>query len=186
MAVHVERRQFTVAEYERMVAAGILAEDDRVELVEGEVIAMSPIGSRHTACVKRLNALLVAWAGPVAIVSVQDPIHLDDYNEPQPDLALLRPRADYYASGHPRPADVLLVIEVADTSLAYDRGVKLLLYAQAAIPEAWVVDLANGTIAVYAQPANGIYRSTSQVELGQTLVSLTLPGLTFSVSSILG
>src|SRR4051794_31647009 len=186
MAVHVERRQFTVAEYERMVEAGILAEDDRGELVEGEVIAMSPIGSRHAACVKRLNALLVAWAGSVAIVSVQDPIHLDDYNEPQPDLALLRPRADYYASGHPQPADVLLVVEVADTSLTYDWGVKVLLYAQAGIPEAWVVDLANDTIDVYAQPVNGIYRSASQVQLGQSLVSPTLPGLTLTVGSILG
>src|SRR5689334_7852246 len=125
MSGSVAQHRFTVDDYTRMADAGILSEDDRVELIEGAVVEMSPFRRLHAACVDRLNAWLNRLLGASAIVRVQSPIRLSDYSEPQPDIALLRPRADFYASGHPGPRDVLLVIEVADTSLDYDRGVKL-------------------------------------------------------------
>src|SRR5436190_15615228 len=137
MAVTVKRRRFTLDEYHRMGKTGILSEDDRVELIEGEIIEMSPIGSRHAACVDRFNELIARLRLNI-IVRVQSSIQLDDYSQPQPDLALLRRRDDFYSSSLPRPADVLLVIEVADTTLEYDRFVKLPLSAHAGIPEAWL------------------------------------------------
>src|SRR5438552_12280642 len=139
--VEVRRRRFTVEEYHRMAEAGILSEDDRVELIEGEIVQMSPIGPRHSACVDRLNALFTSRLRRRAIVRVQNPIVLSRWTEPQPDLTLLRPRADFYAERHPGPADVLLAVEVAETSGVYDRGTKLALYARARIPEVWLVDV---------------------------------------------
>ena len=186
MAVQIARRQFTVTEYYRMAEAGILSEDDRVELIEGEIIHMSPIGPHHAASVDRLNTFLSQQVGSAAIVRVQSPIRLTEYSEQEPDIALLRPRADFYAQAHPTPADVLVVVEVADTSLEYDREVKIPLYARALIPEVWLVDLVNQTISVYSQPANGAYQTASQLTPGESLVSPALPGLTLSVESILG
>jgi Uma2 family endonuclease len=121
MSVQIARRPFTVSDYARMRETGILAEDDRVELIDGEVRLMSPIGPRHAAIVNRLSTLIRRHIGETAIVSVQNPIQLNDYTEPQPDLAILHARDDYYAHAHPRPDDIILVIEVADTSAAYDR-----------------------------------------------------------------
>ena len=186
MAVQVERRQFTVTEYYRMAEAGIFSEDDRVELIEGEVIQMSPISPHHAACIKRLNALLSHHVGAAAIVSVQDPIHLTEYSEPQPDIALLQPRADFYVTAHPTPSDVLVAVEVAQTSLEYDRDVKVPLYALTLIPEVWLVDLSSEIVYVYAGPANGTYQMVSEIKRGQSLVSQALPGLSLSVDSILG
>ena len=134
MSAQIERRYFTVSEYDRMIEAGILTKDDRVELIEGEIIKMAPINSRHAACVNRLNRLLNRKAGKVAIVSVQNPIHLGEYSEPEPDLALLRPRDDFYAQSHPKPKDMLLAVEVADSSAAKDRNLKVPLFARAGIP----------------------------------------------------
>jgi Uma2 family endonuclease len=125
MGVQVQRRLFTVEEYHRMAEAGILSEEDRVELIEGELVTMSPIGSRHAACVKRLVRLLDRAAGDRAIVGAQDPIRLGARSEPQPDVALLRYRPDFYASAHPGPEDVLLVVEVAETSADADRSLKI-------------------------------------------------------------
>ena len=143
MTIDSTQRAFSVTEYHQMTEAGILTEDDRIELIEGRVILISPIGSRHAACVKRLNALLSQRVGAAALVSVQDTIRLDDYSEPEPDIALLHPRDDFYAHAHPTPADLLLVIEVADTPEGYDREEKVPLYARAAIPEVWLVSLAK-------------------------------------------
>jgi Uma2 family endonuclease len=185
MAVSVARRVFTVSEYERMGGAGILGEDDHVELIEGEIITMSPIGGRHAACVKRLNRLLSAALGQAVIVSVQDPIRLGEFSEPQPDVALLRPRADFYTE-HPTPTDVLFVLEVAETSLAYDRDVKLPLYARAGIPEAWLVDLAAETIWQYTRPENGAYQEARQWRRGQSVTLSLPPELTLNVEQILG
>jgi Uma2 family endonuclease len=141
--MEVKRRRFTVHDYHRMGEAGILHEDDRVELIEGELVEMTAIGTRHFSCVNRLNRLLVMHVGDDAIVSVQNPVRLNEYNEPQPDLTVIRPR-DYLES-LPKPEDVLLLIEVSDTTLAYDRGVKLPLYARAGIREVWIVDLLGET-----------------------------------------
>ena len=185
MAVQVERVRFTVDDYHRMAEAGILSEDDRVELIDGEIVRMSPIGNRHAWCVRRLVQLLTRRTGDhEAIVDSQNPIRLGPYSEPQPDVVVLRFREDYYPE-HPTPTDVLLVIEVADTSLAYDRQVKLPLYAQAGIPEVWLVDLTGDAIERHSEPSEGGYRRVERVGRGETLVSLSLPSLTLRVDDVL-
>ena len=130
----VRRHRLTVDDYHQMAEAGILADDDRVELIEGEVLDMSPIGSLHAALVAMLSQYLAQQAAGRATVWAQNPIHLDETNEPQPDIALVTPRPDFYASAHPTPADTLLVVEVAESSLAYDLGVKVPLYARHGVP----------------------------------------------------
>ena len=186
MSVRIQKRYFNVDDYYRMAEAGVIARDDRVELIEGEVMTMSPIGKRHAGCVKRLNRLLNHTVAQIPIVSVQDPITIDQFSEPQPDIALLKPRQDFYSSSHPTPADVLLVIEVADTSVEYDRGVKLPLYARAGIPEAWLVILPKEIIEVHSHPKNGKYQKVQRLKRGKTLESSSVAGLSLSVDDILG
>ena len=186
MAVDVLRRRFTVEEYHRMGEAGIFTEDDRVELVDGEIVQMTPIGSRHAACVKRLNRLLVAAVGDRAIVAVQDPIVTGPESEPQPDLTLLRPRLDFYAGSHPRPVDLLLVVEVADTTLAFDRTVKVPLYARAGIPEVWLVDLAGEAVEVYRRPTGDQYAEVRRIIRGEQIVLEAIPDLAIAVDRVLG
>src|SRR5271165_6986138 len=159
----VTRRALTVAEYHRMGEVGILTEDDRVELIEGELIAMSPIGSEHSGTVNVLTHCLVQAVGQRGIVAVQNPVQLDDLSEPQPDFAVLKPRADFYRRATPRPDEVLLIIEVADSSLAYDRHVKQSLYARHGIPEFWIVNLAAGEVEVCRTPDGVGYASISRV-----------------------
>lgn len=185
MSVLIERRTFSTAEYYRMVEAGILSEDDHTELIEGEVIRMSPIGSRHAACVRRLAALLMRHASDASAVSVQSPIHLDDFSEPQPDVALLKPRADFYSGAHPSAADVLLVVEVADSSVGYDRAVKVPLYARAEIPEVWLVDLVRNEIEIYRQPAAGAYVELTRAGRGREFASTQIPSLMLRADDIL-
>ena len=141
MAIAVQRRRFTADEYQQMGQAGILGPDDRVELIDGEVMAKMGGGPRHAAVVSRLVHHFVACAGESAIVRAQDAVRLNLFNQPEPDIALLRPRADFYASAHPGPADVLLVIEVAESSIGYDRTVKAELYARLGVVEYWLIDL---------------------------------------------
>ncbi|MBM3128340.1 MAG: Uma2 family endonuclease [Chloroflexi bacterium] len=186
MVTHIVRRLFTTDDYHRMLQNGVLTEDDRVELIEGEVLAMSPIGSRHAACVKRLNRLLARGVGTRAIVSVQDPIHLSARSEPQPDLALLQPRNDFYVDAHPEPEDVLLVIEVAESSQDFDRATKIPLYAQAGISEVWLVDLASDCIQTYSQPSARGYGEIHQLWRGQTAACQAFPDAPIPVTDILG
>jgi Uma2 family endonuclease len=186
MSVQLAKRYFNATEYYRMAEAGILTEADRVELIDGEIVKISPIGSRHAACVKGLNQLLPQRMGATALISVQDPIRLNDFSEPEPDVALLRPRRDRYAQAHPNPADVLLVIEVADTTAMSDRNVKVPLYARAGIPEVWLIDLTQDLIEIYAQPAGGIYQMQRQARRGEQLTADTLPQLSLSVDDVLG
>ncbi|MGD8700478.1 MAG: Uma2 family endonuclease [Gemmatimonadales bacterium] len=185
MHVQVPTRRFTVEEYQRMVEAGILREDDRVELVDGRIVEMTPIGERHAACVRRLTNLLAERARGRAIVDVQDPVYLDRWSLPQPDVTLLRPRADFYTA-HPRPEDLLLVIEVADTSLRYDRDEKLPRYAAAGIPEAWLVDLAGDRIDVHREPGPDGYSRVQIVARDAELEVAALPGVTLRADEILG
>jgi Uma2 family endonuclease len=180
----VTRWRFTVHDYHRMGDAGILHEDDRVELIEGELVQMTAIGTKHFSCVNRLNRMLVMNVGDEAIVSVQNPVRLNDYNEPQPDLTVIRPRD--YREALPMPEDVLLLIEVSDTTLAYDRGVKLPLYARAGIGEVWIVNLPVETIERYTGPSADGYRHTDKKGHGQTLESTALPGLLPSVDELFG
>jgi len=186
MSVQLKKHYFTVDEFYRMAQSGIFSEDDRVELIEGEVVEMSPIGSTHQGCVDALNSLLKEKVGNTAIVRVQGPIHIDKYSEPQPDIALLKPRRDFYRRSHPTPADVLLIIEVADTSVAYDRNVKLPLYASCGIPEAWLINLPKDFIELHSEPKNGEYQRVQRLRRGKKLVSVTIQGLTLTVDEILG
>jgi hypothetical protein len=159
VAASLVRHRFSVEDYYRMAEAGILTESSRVELIEGEIVEMTAIGSRHAACVKRLMHLLTARVGERAVVSVQDPVRLSAFSEPQPDLALLRPRDDFYARAHPGPQDTLLVIEVAETSAALDRGVKGPLHARAGIAEMWLADLEQDVVEVFRDPSAEGYRA---------------------------
>jgi Uma2 family endonuclease len=186
MTVQVEKRAFSVREYYRMAEAGILSEGDRVELIEGEVIKMSPIGVRHAACVKRLNALLNRRFSRRFTISVQDPIRLDDYSEPEPDVVLLKRREDFYSQSHPAADDVLLIIEVADTSVEYDRGVKLPLYAGAGVPEVWIANLPEDSVEAYSEPANGVYQKVRIVRRGESLSSESVPNLVLNAGEVLG
>lgn len=182
---HTGRKLFTVEDYYRMAEAGILTEDDRVELIEGEVIEMTPIGSRHAACVKRLNALLGPSVEENVIVSVQDSIRISEHLEPEPDVALLSPREDFYAESHPTAEDVLLVVEVSETSVAYDRETKLPLYARSGIPEAWLIDLPTQTIEMHTCPSEEGYRETLRVKPGERVVSKTVSGLELRAGDLL-
>jgi Uma2 family endonuclease len=149
------RHLISVDAFHRMGEAGILGPADRVELIDGEIIDMSPIGALHAAIVARLASSFSQRLGEAAVIRCQNPVRLDDMSEPEPDIAILRPRADFYMTAHPGPADVLLVIEVADTSLAYDLGTKVPLYVRHGIPEVWVIDAATRRTRVFRQPADG-------------------------------
>lgn len=186
MSVQLQKHYFTVDEYYLMAQGGVFAEGDRLELIEGEVIEMSPIGRRHSGCVNRFNKLLHGSVVELAIVSVQNPIRIDDFSEPQPDLALLKPRPDFYSNSHPTPDDVLVIIEVADTTVDYDRGVKLPLYARAGIPEAWLIVLPKDLVEVHSQPKNGKYQKVQRLKRGKTIVSASLAGLSVKVDEVLG
>ncbi|MCI2429873.1 Uma2 family endonuclease [Candidatus Acetothermia bacterium] len=186
MSVQITKRLFTVTEYYQMAQAGILSEDDRVELLEGEIIEMSPISSRHASCVSRLNYVLQSRVQDRAIVSVQNPVRLSEHSEPQPDLTLLRPRADFYGVAHPQPQDVLLLVEVCETSTHFDRRVKLPLYAKAGIPEVWLVDLTQQQIEVYRSPSQQGYSQIQTFVRGQSLTVETLPEIELNPEEILG
>lgn len=186
MSVQIDRRVFSVDDYYRMVEVGLLREDERVELIEGEVIKMSPIGSRHAACVARLTKLFSRLTGDGAIVWVQNPIRLDDFSEPQPDVALLKPRADFYSRAHPAAADVLLIVEVADTTIGYDRQVKVPLHARAGVPEVWVVDLVGEAVETYAQPREGAYGLNNRAARGEAVGGEMFVGDGLTAEAILG
>lgn len=186
MSVQIARRIFTVDEYHRMGEAGIFSENDHVELIEGEILKMSPIGSRHAASVKRTARLFNNLLGDRVIVSVQDPIVLDDFSEPQPDIALVKPRDDFYAQALPTAADVLLIIEVADTSVDYDRDIKLPAYARSGIPEVWIANLTAETVEAHTELLNGSYRTVRSYQRGDSITPLHFPDLSIEVVSILG
>ena len=180
-----QRRRFTVAEYYAMADAGILAHKERVELLDGEIVIMAPIGNRHQSGVDRLTAMLAATLQGRAIVRVQGPARLDDGSEPQPDIALLRPLADYYASDHPGPADVLLLIEVADSTVDFDRNTKLRLYALAGIPEVWIANLRERRMEAYADPVGGEYTSVRHIGVEDSISPRHFPDIALPVGRII-
>lgn len=185
MAIQLERarRLFTVEEYDRMVETGILGHDDRVELIEGEIVEMTPIGRRHAAFVDNLARLFITRVGDRAVVRVQGPVTVSRRSEPQPDLIVLRPRS-YLVSGA-RTEDVLLVIEVADTSLNYDRTVKLRLYARAGIPEYWILDAEAETVEVCREPTADGYRVVRRLGREEVVAPLALVDVTIAIRDIL-
>jgi len=182
------RRRFTVREYERMIEAGILAEDDRVELIEGEILTMAPIGPRHAACVNRLVALLSrAHGGERFVLSVQNPVSLPlAQSEPQPDITLLVPPLSRYADRHPEAQDVLLAIEVAETSAADDRTKKVAVYARAGISEVWLTDLPNRTIECYRSPSPAGYADVTRFGRKHTIIPAAFPDLAIAADQIIG
>jgi Uma2 family endonuclease len=169
-----------------MVESGILTEDDRVELIRGEIIDMSPIGTKHAACVKRLNKLLSQKLRDRVLIAIQDPVELNDNSEPQPDVALLKPRDDFYATAHPQPQDIFLLIEVSDSTVVYDREVKIPLYAEANIIEVWLVNINEQIVEVYQQPTAAGYQLMQKFTRGETL---SIPGFSdvyITVNEIFG
>ena len=178
-------RRFTVAEYYRMAEAGILGPDERVELIEGEIIVMPPIGPGHAWDVALSIPLFSRLAGDRFILQIQNPVHLDDGSEPQPDIMLIRPRAEGYRAAHPTPADVLLVIEVADSSLNFDLQVKARLYGRAGIPETWVKNLPEDCIERFTEPGPDGYARHTVHRRGETLTPTRLPDLELAVDDLL-
>jgi hypothetical protein len=179
------KHRFSVQAYYRMAETGVLHPDARVELLDGEIIDMSPIGPPHGGVVNRLLRLFARISSARVLVTVQNPVHLDDYSEPQPDLMLLKPAPDDYSTRHPGPEDVLLLIEVAASSLAYDRGTKLPAYGRAGISEVWIVNLEDETIEVYREPNLAGYASTTLLRPGDKARPLAFPDAAVDMADLL-
>jgi Uma2 family endonuclease len=186
MAVELSRRRFTVDEFFEMARVGILHEDDRVELIDGEIVEVAPIGPEHAGKVNRLNALFMRRFGDCITIAVQNPLVADRFAAPEPDLALLQPRTDYYELAHPTPSDVLLVVEVADTTIATDRAIKMPLYARTGVQEAWLLDLRQGALLVYRHPGPEGYQDVAVLKRGSTVAPLAFPGEEIAVADLLG
>ncbi len=184
MVLQLVRHQFTVKQFHQMAESGILSENDRLELIRGEMIDMSPIGRRHAGCVNRLVNLLIQLLGKQIVLAPQNPVELDESSEPQPDIALLKPRPDFYRNSHPQPEDIFLLIEVADTTVKYDREVKIPLYAKANIPEVWLVDVNQEVIEVYRNPLQGVYQDVQKLVNNQVLSILAFPDVYINVSEV--
>jgi Uma2 family endonuclease len=179
------KHRFSTKEYHQMAETGVLPPNARVELLDGQIIDMPPIGPSHGGTTKRLTHIFTPPARGRWIVAVQDPVHLDAHSEPQPDVMLLRPAADFYTDRHPGPADVLLLIEVADTSLSYDRGEKLPAYGRAGIREVWIVNLPERRLEVYRDPHTAGYGSSTVLCAGDKASPLAFPDLTVDIAELL-
>jgi Uma2 family endonuclease len=176
--------RYSVDDYEEMIRLGVLTENDRVELIRGEIVARMAIGPKHGACVKRLIWLSTQRLAGRAIVASQDPVRLAD-SEPEPDLSILRPRADFYSSGHPEPPDIFLNVEVADSSLADDRNIMRPMYAEAGISEFWIVNLVDECLEVYRDPQpDGTYQVERVLRRGESTDIVALPGFIVAVDEL--
>lgn len=180
------RRRFTVAEYELMCRNGILHEEDRTELLDGEIVMMSPIGPRHSAATSRITRAMVIAVADRAIVRVQDALRLFPRSEPQPDIIVARARRDFYEGGHPTAEDTLLVIEVADSSLYTDRAIKIPIYARQYVIEVWIVDLTEDVVHVHTEPVDGAYLNVRTLRPGDVLVPTAFKGVELPVADVLG
>ncbi len=180
-----QRRLFTVAEYDSMIAAGLLLDDERVELIAGEIVEMCPIGSRHAVCVDKVSQLLIRQVTEAINVRVQGPLRLTDTWEPEPDILVLQHPADDYTNALPTPSDVLLLIEVSDSTLAYDRYTKQAMYAQNGIRELWIVNLVSDILEIYTEPGNGTYSMVRVAQRGEVVHPTLLPEVTLQVDAML-
>lgn len=186
MAVELlPRWQFSYEQFEQMIEAGVFDEDDRAELIYGEIVRMTPLGLPHSQSVRRCNGGFSSRAGETAIVDVQNPLDLRPHARPEPDVMLLRPPESRYIGRLPTAEDVLLVVEVADSSLVSDREVKLPLYARVGIPEAWLVDLIHDLIRIYREPAEDGYRVIQTARRGETVAPLAFPDWAIPVEELL-
>jgi Uma2 family endonuclease len=186
MAIQPAHYRFTREDFHRMAETGILAEDARVELIDGEIFEMSPIGRRHKACVDRVSELFFAGVQQRAIVRVQSSVALAERVEPQPDIALLRRAPDYYAAVDETVDDILLLIEVADSSEGYDRLTKAPLYAHHGVRELWIVNLQRDQVVVYREPAENGYTTTRVYRRGESISPLAFPDLEIAVNDSIG
>lgn len=186
LAPAITRKKFRSDEIRKMIKVGILPEESGWELIRGEIVRRMSIGSRHVGTVIKLGKLFERKVGDEVLVSTQNPVHLDEFNEPEPDISLLKPREDFYTESLPTPADVLLLIEVSDSTVEYDRETKKTLYAEAGIAEFWLVNLKNNTIEFYTSPKHGNYRLAEVLETGETVKSKQIKNLTIKVEEILG
>ena len=180
----IEKRLITISEYHKMAEVGILTEKDKVELLNGEIIQLSPINSKHGGHVKRINKLLGKLLDDLAIMGVQDPIVIPDFSEPEPDISVLKPEEDDYTTKHPTSKDVYFLIEVSDSTLYLDRTVKLPIYAEAKIKEYWIVNLVDNSIEVYKNPQKDNYDNKSTYHIGDE-IELTDFNLKIKVSDVL-
>ena len=180
----VRRYRFTVDEFARMGEAGLFTEADRVELLDGEIVAMTPIGALHAGLVSRLTELVVTCLAGKAYVGIQNPVRLDHYTEPQPDLVVARRRTSFYTDRHPEPGDILLVIEVADSSLRYDRLEKVPRYGRAGIPETWLVDVEAVAVTVYTEPGPHGYANRHVRHRGDEIIATRVPEIHFLVDDV--
>lgn len=179
--------RFNIDTYHRMISAGILHEDERVELIDGKIVDMTPIGTRHSACVRRINSIFNRKLQGRVIVSVQNPLLLlTEESEPEPDITLLKHREDFYSDELPKAEDVFLIIEVADTSVLYDREIKLPIYARANIPEVWLVNLPENCIEIYSAPVSGGYEFRRIAMDEQPLSPTSFPDISLTGKQILG
>jgi Uma2 family endonuclease len=185
MAAEVSRWRFTVDDYQEMARTHILPDDGRTELIDGEILKMSPVGVRHNAAMARGNRALVRAVGESAIVLPQGSVRLDLFHMPEPDFALLRAKADFYLSDHARPPDILLLIEIADSSITYDRDVKALIYARLGIAEYWIADLNEDVLSCCAEPRDGRYREVVQRRPGERVSPRLLPDCAIDVDDLL-
>jgi len=186
MRIAAPKRIFNVDDYYRMAEVGILGPEDRVELIDGEIIQMSPIGTKHAGCVNRANRIFTLVFRDLAIVSVQNPLRLNNYTEPEPDLVLLRHRSDDYRDKRMMGDDALLVVEVADTTLRYDRDVKVPRYASAGVPEVWIEDLKGDRLLVYRDPAADGFKTRLVLKRGDSVSTMAFPDIPFTVDELLG
>lgn len=175
--------RWSVEEYHQMALSGLLDETDHVELIEGELIDMAPIGSKHAFRVDSIARALQRAAGNAFLVRVQNPILLGERSEPQPDIAVVTDKN--YAEAHPGAEDVLLIVEVSDTTVAYDRDVKLSLYARHGIPEVWLLDVNAGELTVYREPAEGQYRLIRKPTAAEAVSPVLVPGVAISLAQVL-
>jgi Uma2 family endonuclease len=185
-SVSLLKRLFTVKEYYQMYASGVLPYGERVELIKGEIIKMSPIGRRHAACVDRCNYVFASKLGVRVVIRIQNPLALDNTSEPEPDVMLLKYKDDFYESGHPQPSDVLLLTEVADSTIDSDRLLKIPLYAEDGITEVWLIDINSDCVEVYRYPTAQGYQYIQKFHRGQDLSILAFPDVNITVDKILG
>ena len=186
MAVELLRQLFTVDQYYKMLDAGVFTENERVELIRGEIIKMSPMGCHHAGRLNRLNELFFLRLAQTVIVGIQNPVRLNNTSEPQPDVSLLQRRPDFYETQKPQPENVFLLIEVSDTTIKYDREIKIPLYAENNIVEVWLVNLTEDCLEVYRQPTANGYEFVQTFQRGENVTIQVLPNATFTVDEILG
>lgn len=185
ITVNAPKRRFSVEEYHRLTQIGMLNEDDKVELIQGEIVKMSPIGPKHAAVLRRMVHLFNVFFGDKYIISPQNPVQLGNDSEPEPDIVLLKKREDFYASAHPSAKDIILLVEIADSTLQYDVEVKLPLYAEAGIAEYWIADLQNQKIIIHTDPEGVVYLNVDTYQKGEHIVSHILSN-SFAVVDLLG